>query len=167
MSPRPFNSPSVRRTSIGLVLGLIASTALAQYHGQIEKKSKDGPTLRAIAVLEWTGDLGKPKKSRLVPITIYDGQALHVAGIYMARPHPLALAGEVEYELQKNGAPIGLFDIKNAAQEMGSWVGYGSWKAMPSAKPTAPKPVVDTGFDANDDKPVLRRKHSDTGKSES
>src|SRR3569832_1670676 len=77
MSPRPFNSLSVRRTSIGLLLGLIASTSLAQYPGQIEKKSKDGPTLRAIAVLEWTGDLGKPKKSRLVPITIYDGQALH------------------------------------------------------------------------------------------
>ena len=26
---------------------------------------------------------------------------------------------------------------------------------MPSAKPESPKPVVDTGFDANDDKPVL------------
>ena len=100
MSPRPFNSPSVRRTSIGLVLGLIASTALAQYPGQIEKKSKDGPTLRAIAVLEWTGDLGKPKKSRLVPITIYDGQTLQDACIYLARPQPLALTSDVEYELQ-------------------------------------------------------------------
>ena len=107
---------------------------LAQYPGQIEKKSKDAPTLRAIAVLEWTGDLGKPKNSRLVPVTVYDGQALQDAGIYLARPHPLALASEVEYELQKNGSPIGLFDIKNAAQELGQWVGYGSWKPMPSAK---------------------------------
>jgi hypothetical protein len=163
MSPRRFNAVSIKRTSTALLMGLIASAALAQYPGQIEKKSKDAPTLRAVAVLEWTGDLGKPKKSRLVPITIYDGQALHDAGIYLARPHPLALAGEVEYELQKNGSPIGLFDIKNAAQEMGMWVGYGSWKAMPSAKPTSPKAVVDTGFDADDDKPVLHRKHAEGG----
>jgi len=164
VSPRPSNALSIKRTSIGLLVGLIASAALAQYPGQIEKRSKDAPTLRAIAVLEWTGDLGKPKKSRLVPITIYDGQALHDASIYMARPHPMALAGEVEYELQRNGAPIGLFDIKNAAQEMGSWVGYGSWKPMPSAKPATPKPVVDTGFDPDDDKPVLHRKNSDSGR---
>lgn len=163
MSPRCSNKLSIERKSAALVLGLIASAALAQYPGQIEKKSKDAATLRAVAVLEWTGDLGKPKKSRLVPVTIYDGQALHDASIYLARPHPLALAGEVEYELQKNGAPIGLFDIKNAAQEMGMWVGYGSWKAMPIAKAAAPKPVIDTGFDANDDKPVLHRKHSDSG----
>lgn len=162
MSPRSSKSVSIKRISTALALGLIVSTALAQYPGQIEKKSKDAPTLRAIAVLEWTGDLGKPKKSRLVPITIYDGQTLHDASIYMARPHPMALAGEVEYELQKNGAPIGLFDIKNAAQEMGMWVGYGSWKAMPTAKTASPKPIIDTGFDAGDDKPVLHRKHADS-----
>ena len=163
MSLRRSTAVSTKRTSTAIILSMIASVALAQYPGQIEKKSKDAPTLRAIAVLEWTGDLGKPKRSRLVPITVYDGQALHDAGIYLARPHPLALAGEVEYELQDNGAPIGLFDVKNAAQEMGMWVGYGSWKAMPVIKPTAPKPVVDTGFDASDDKPVLHRKHSDSG----
>jgi hypothetical protein len=163
MSPRRCIAAWIKRTSTSLFLALIASAAFGQYPGQIEKKSKDAPTLRAVAVLEWTGELGKPKKSRLVPITIYDGQTLHDASIYLARPHPLALAREVEYELQKNGAPIGLFDIKNAAQEMGTWVGYGSWKALPSAKSPSPKPVVDTGFDASDDKPVLHRKHSDEG----
>jgi hypothetical protein len=163
MSPRRCIAAWIERTSTSLVLALIASAGLGQYPGQIEKKSKDAPTLRAVAVLEWTGDLGKPKKSRLVPITIYDGQTLHDASIYLARPHPLALAREVEYELQKNGTSIGLFDIKNAAQEMGMWVGYGSWKAVPSAKPPAAKPIIDTGFDANDDKPVLHRKHSDAG----
>ena len=162
MSSRSFNIASIRQTSLALACSLIASTALAQYPGQVQKKSKDTPTLRAVAVLEWTGDIGKPKKSRLVPIALFDGDALQDASIYMARPHPLALAGEVEYELQKNGAPVGLFDIKNSAQEMGMWVGYGSWKPMPSAKPEAPKPVVDTGFDASDDKPVLHRKHSDS-----
>jgi hypothetical protein len=168
LSPRGFNTILARRTSLALVLGLMGSSVLAQYPGQIEKKSKDAPTLRAIAVLEWTGDLGKPKKSRLVPVTVYDGQALHDGSIYLARPQPLAVTGEVEYELQKDGSPIGLFDIKKAGQEQGMWVGYGSWKPIPSAKPESPKPVVDTGFDANDDKPVLHRKHSDSaGKSDS
>jgi len=168
LSPRASNTTSLRRTSLALAFGVIASTALAQYPGQIEKKSKDAPMLRAIAVLEWTGDLAKPKKSRLVPVTVYDGQALHDGSIYLARPQPLALTSEVEYELQKDGSPLGLFDIKKAGQEQGMWVGYGSWKPMPSAKLESPKPVVDTGFDANDDKPVLHRKHSDSaGKSDS
>src|SRR5262245_47808480 len=71
------HAPSIQRASSALLMGLIAAAAVAQYPGQIEKKSKEAPTLRAVGVLEWTGDLGKPKKSRLVPITIYDGQTLH------------------------------------------------------------------------------------------
>ena len=63
------------------------------------------------------------------------GDQLQDGGIYLARPQPLALAGEVEYELQQNGKPIGLFDIKNAGQEQGSWVGYGAWKQLPAPKP--------------------------------
>ena len=84
--------------------------------------------------------------------------------MYLARPEPLALAGEVEYELEKNGTPIGLYDIKKAGQEQGLWVGYGAWKPLPSAKPAVPKPIVEEGFDANDDKPVLhRRQGGDSG----
>ena len=113
---------------------LLAAAACAQYPGQVAKKSKDTPDLRAIAVLEWTGDEGKPKTSRLVPITVYDGEALQDGNVYLARPQPMALAGEVEYELEKNGQPIGLYDIKNAGQEQGLWVGYGAWKPLPSAK---------------------------------
>src|ERR1700752_2309526 len=59
----------------GVALGC-ASVLAAQYPGQIAKKTKDTPELRAVAVLEWTGDEGKPKTSRLVPITVYDGEAL-------------------------------------------------------------------------------------------
>jgi len=162
VSLRTAASASIRPTFLVLAIGLIASSTLAQYPGQIQKKSKDAPTLRAVAVLEWTGALGKPKKSRLVPVSLYDGQALQDAGIYLARPQPLALSGDVEYELQKNGAPTGLFDVKKAGQELGSWVGYGSWKPMPVAKASKPKPIVDTGFDADDDKPVLHRKHADS-----
>ncbi len=160
MSSRTSKS-GFTRTSLTLAMGVAAATACAQYPGQIVKKDKDTPELRAIAVLEWTGDDGKPKTSRLVPITVYDGQALQDGGVYLARPQPLAVTSEVEYELEKDGAPFGLYDIRTAGQEQGSWVGYGLWKPLPSAKHDPPKPVVDDGFDANDDKPVLHRKHHD------
>ena len=165
MSSRSFQSGLAL-----LVVGLsLAPAALVtQYPGQVTKKSKDTPELRAVAVLEWTGDEGKPKKSRLVPITVYDGEALQDGNVYLARPQPMALAYEVEYVLEQNGTPIGLYDIKNAGQEEGFWVGHGSWKPMPSAKPAAkPKPIVDTGFDPDDDKPVLHRKHSSSSSDKS
>ena len=108
-------------------------------------------------MLEWTGDAGKPKASRIVPITIYDGEKLQDAGVYLARPQPLALSYEVEYQLERNGKPFGLFDIKNAGQDQGAWVGFGNWKPMP--QPKAAKAVLPEKIDdAGDDKPVLHRK---------
>ena len=166
VSSRAFKAAFTWPTLLALASGLTAAAVFAQYPGHIEKKTTDTPTLRAIGVLEWIGDEGKPRKSRLVPITVYDGQALQDGNIYLARPQPLALGYETEYVLQKNGQPIGLYDIRNAGQEEGMWVGFGSWKPMPSAKPSAPpRPVVDDGFDANDDKPVLHRRHGDSGSS--
>lgn len=167
MSARTSKSRFTRPASLSIALGLAAASAFAQYPGQIAKKDKDAPGLRAIAVLEWTGDEGKPKTSRIVPITVYDGQALQDGGVYLARPQPLALTSEVEYQLERNGAPFGLYEIRTAGQEQGSWVGYGLWKPLPSAKPAASKPILDDGFDPNDDKPVLHRKHQENaGKSD-
>ncbi|HZB89524.1 MAG TPA: hypothetical protein VE291_12755 [Terracidiphilus sp.] len=136
----------------------------AQYPGQIAKPDdKDqAPVLRAVAVLEWTGEAGKPKKARLVPLTVFDGEQLQDGGVYLARPQPLALAGEVEYQLKNMGKNIGLFDVENAAQEEGIWVGYGKWKAQPVAKVVvakAPAPIDDV----QDDRPVLHRKHGSGG----
>jgi hypothetical protein len=54
----------------------------AQYPGQVTKTTKDSPELRAIAVLEWTGDASKPKASRLVPVAVLDGGQLQDGGIY-------------------------------------------------------------------------------------
>ena len=137
---------------------LCALPAAAQYVGQLSKSDKDKPELRSIAVLEWTGDPGKPKASRLVPVTILDGGELQDGGIYLARPQPLALAGEVEYELQQDGKPLGLFDIENTGQEQGSWVGYGSWKPIPKARPAAPPHLDKVDDDFQSDTPVLHRK---------
>jgi hypothetical protein len=157
---------SMRQTILLAGALLCALPLWSQYPGQVTKNSKDAPELRAIAVLEWTGDAGKPKASRLVPVAVLDqgrilaGQ-LQDGGIYMARPEPLALAGEVEYELQQNGMPVGLFDIKNSGQEQGSWVGYGAWKPLPTPKP---KPSMDEVArnrpgDEDSDRPILHRKH--------
>jgi hypothetical protein len=146
---------------VSLALGglLAVLPACAQYPGQIAKPDKEMPALRAVGVLEWTGDPGKPKTSRLVPITVFDGEQLQDGGVYLARPAPLAVQGGVEYILQKDGSRIGLFDIQSAGQEQGSWVGFGTWRAMPSAKPkSAMAPAKVDEEDEATDRPTLHRK---------
>ena len=157
--------------AVSSVALLAVSCAWAQYTGSATnsaaKKTKDAPPLRAIAVLEWTGDEARPgvpariKTSRLVPVSIFNGEKLEDAGIYLARPQPLALAGEVEYQMKKNGSTVGIFDVKNAGQEMGSWVGYGEWKAPPPARPAFAATAKLDEDDQDDDKPVLHRKQHD------
>jgi hypothetical protein len=149
-----------------VLLGLALPIATrAQYPGQITKKDKDAPALRAVAVLEWTGDLSKPKTCRLVPVTVFDGEQLQDGGEYLARPEPLAVAGGVEYVLQQNGAHIGLFDIQSAGQQQGSWVGFGNWKPVPSMKPKLPDFAQKIDDDQNSDRPVLHRKKGSVGGS--
>lgn len=154
-----------RRIILGALAGLLAAMpAAAQYPGQVSKNQKDAPELRSIAVLEWEGDLGKPKASRLVPVAVLDGGELQDGGIYLARPEPLAVVPEVEYQLEEDGKPAGLFDIKNAGQQQGSWVGFGAWKPMPVPhKPSAKELAkVDVDDDGGSDQPVLHRKrHAD------
>lgn len=152
---------SAPRIAVLAALGLLAvAPAIAQYPGQITKKDKETPALRAVAVLEWTGEPGKPKNSRLVPITVYDGEQLQDGGVYLARPQPLAVDGGVEYILLRNGAKIGLFDVQNAGQVQGSWVGMGSWKPLPSPAPPKPAAQMPIGGidDEGSDRPVLHRK---------
>ncbi len=151
-----------RRRFLISLIGM-ALSASAQYPGQVGGKSKDTVELRAIGVLEWTGEQGKPKASRLVPVTVYDGTVLQDGNVYLARPHPLALGREVEYELQRDGKPIGFFDIKNAGQEQGSWVGYGTWKPLPAAAIKGAAPISQEGADADSDRPVLHRKNNEGG----
>jgi hypothetical protein len=137
--------------------------AAAQYVGKVTTGEKETPELRSVAVLEWTGDEEKPQASRLVPVTVFDGGELQDGGIYLARPWPLAVVPEVEYELEQDGKPVGLFDIRNAGQQMGSWVGFGAWKPMPAAHPKlTAKELAKTRFDDDDaqsGEPVLHRKH--------
>jgi hypothetical protein len=152
-------------TSLAAFALLAAARTGAQYPGQVKPQDQQNQTLRAIAVLEWTGDQSHPKNSRLIPVALYDGEQLQDAGIYMARPAPLALMSEVEYELKNNGKTTGLFIVDSAGQEQGSWVGFGSLRPLPRPKPSAPAAKIDSGKDEwgndNDDKPVLHRKQHD------
>jgi hypothetical protein len=151
------------RTGLAVLGALVAFPIAAQYPGQVSKNDKETPELRSIAVLEWTGDEGKPTASRLVPVAVLDGGELQDGGIYLARPEPMALFPEVEYELEQNGQPMGLYDIGNAGQQLGSWVGFGAWKPMPSAKPRpSAQDLAKTHFDDDNTQsevPVLHRKH--------
>lgn len=151
--------------AMAALAALATLQAGAQYPGQVAKPGKNTPSLRSVAVLEWTGEQSHPKASRMVPVSVFDGQLLQDGGIYLARPAPLSLAGEVEYELKENGKTVGLFDIKNAGQEQGSWVGYGAFKPLPvaRAKPgasAAAQAAKDQpwGDDVQSDRPVLHRK---------
>jgi hypothetical protein len=170
-----------RRFLAGLAAFALGATscAWAQYPGQVTspaaKAEKNQPTLRAISVVEWTGDFAAPKAARLVPVLVVEGDQLHDASTYLARPQPLAIAGEVEYELEQNGKIAGLFDIEGAAQDQGVWVGYGKWK-KPPAPQAKPNPLNEMAkldlTDEASDRPVLHRKHpaggaksSEAGKS--
>ncbi len=137
----PIASSALRAAAFALLAGL---PACAQYPGQVTKTSKDKPELRAIAVLEFTGVPGKPNRSRLVPVAVLDDGQLEDGAIYLARPEPLSLSGEVEYELEQDGKPIGLYDIRNASQEQGTWVGYGTWRPLPGPKPRPSPTAVGT-----------------------
>jgi len=170
-SQTDLGAPSLTRFcgKDGIPLSVIIAVCLAaalpvwcQYPGQVAETSKDAPDLRSIAVLEWTGEAGKPGASRLVPVAVLDGGQLQDGGIYLARPQPLALTGEVEYEILQNGKPVGLFDLKSSGQELGSWVGYGEWKRMPVAPPRpSATSLAQIRIDDNvqSDRPVLHRKH--------
>jgi hypothetical protein len=142
------------------LLFAFALPAPAQYPGQIAKPETNAPDLRAVAVFEWTGDEAHPKAGRLVPVCIYDGQDLNDAGVYLTQPEPLALQSNVEYQLQHDGQPSGLFDIDTSAREQGGWVGFGRWRPLSNARP-APTQVakIDQDDDAQSDVPVLHRKH--------
>jgi hypothetical protein len=147
---------SIRASALAAALALVRPAA-AQYPGQVSTTT--GPMLRAVSVFEWTGDEQHPKASRIIPITVFDGQQLQDGAIYLARPEPLALESEVEYQLKQDGKNVGLFVIQDAALEQGSWVGHGAFRDLPKPKPVAPPMWKGDEDDAASDEPVLHRKH--------
>jgi hypothetical protein len=112
--------------------------ARAQYVGHIDtNKANNAPTLRATAVLEYTGDLAKPTASRLVPVAVWDGERYQPGGLYLAQPVPLTVEFGTQYVLQVAGTPKGLFNVKGASDVQGSWVAIGTFQK--EAPPTYAK----------------------------
>jgi hypothetical protein len=158
----------LRGTVLSLVFAGSAIAASAQYPGLVKKPDSKIPIMRSIAVLEWTGEPGKPSASRLLPVSVFDGEQLNDGTIYLTQPQPIALAGDVEYELQTAGKPIGIFDVFGASDVEGIWQGVGIWKPLSVREAEKASSAFNTsnlyggvnGKDSeDDDKPVLKRKH--------
>jgi hypothetical protein len=131
--------------------------AQAQYVGHVDtNQDNNAPTLRATAVLEYTGDLTKPNASRLIPIAVWDGERYQPGGLYLAQPVPLTVETGTQYVLQTAGTPKGLFDVKGASDVGGSWIAIGTYQkpAAPTVaklKPSRSLPRIVS--DADSDKP--------------
>jgi hypothetical protein len=143
------------------LLMALSAPACAQYPGHIgTDKKKEAPTVRAVAVLEWTGEAGKPSASRIIPISVFDGEQYQPGGLYLAKPQPLALEPGTEYVLQDAGVARGLFDINTAQDVDGYWFGYGAWKPMAAppkrAKPKQGKNMPQVVNEAGSDRPHFK-----------
>jgi hypothetical protein len=145
------------------ILGWVAAAAAcalpayAQYPGRVDTDQQAATThLRATAVLEFTGDLTGIKASRLVPVAIWDGVQYQPGGLYLAQPAPLAVLAGTQYELESDGKSQGFFDVKDAEDLAGLWIGVGSFQAPPPPPPK--RSARDSGHayfvkDADPDKP--------------
>jgi hypothetical protein len=123
---------------VAAVAAACGLSARAQYVGRVNESSQqNGTHLRATAVLEFTGDLNKIKESRLVPVAVWDGMQYQPGGLYLAQPAPLAVLSGTQYELENEGRPEGFFNIRDAEDLAGLWVGVGSFEAPPAPKPEA------------------------------
>ncbi|MBT9331719.1 hypothetical protein [Paracidobacterium acidisoli] len=141
--------------------------ACAQYPGHVDTTQTDNqPHLRATGVYEYTGDLTSPKASRLIPIAVWDGTRFQPGGLYLAQPAPLAVEAGTLYELQTAGQRKGLFDIREAEDVGGSWIGVGVFqKEKPPQPPKlrASKHLPQVVKDYDPDKPHFAHLPSDEG----
>lgn len=149
--------------SFALLL-VLAAPASAQYPGHIESTKKAAPSVRAVAVLEWTGETGKPSASRIIPISVFDGEQYQPGGLYLAKPEPLALEPGTEYVLEDAGIARGLFDINTSQDVDGYWFGYGAWKPMAAppkrAKPKQGRNMPQVVTDAGNGRPHFKGRDS-------
>ena len=166
----------MRERILGAVVGfavLVGMPVWAQMH-KVEPPPQQ--VVRAVGVYEWTGDMAKPKASRLIPVTLFINGQFQDAGVYLARPVPLALATGNVYELRVAGLDRGLLDLEYARHVQDanhdfedSWYGYGKF-----TMPAAPRPVIAKGLPpartsgivstvADSDRPTLVRRHESGG----
>ena len=157
-----------------------AVVACAQMH----KVAKPEEVVRAVGVYEWTGDRLKPTASRLIPVTLFVNGELQDAGVYLARPVPLAIDSGTVYEIDKAGVAEGTLDVKYASHLQApdaaatyddGWFGYGTFAPPPPPKKVAalkesktPVKLESSKPDQESDRPTFVRRNasSPTGGSD-
>jgi hypothetical protein len=169
------------------VCGICASALLALAAGhlcaQTHKVAAPEKVTRAIGVYEWTGELAKPTAARLIPVSLFIESHFEDAGVYLARPVPLALQTGDVYAIERAGQPEGTLDIDFARNIVtrhsatdddppGAWYGYGRFLTtqeetkLAQLKPAAKPSVVVSSLDEPDDAPphfVYRQPPSGSG----
>src|SRR5260370_27568240 len=152
----------MKKILVGIVYGGVVLAGWTGW-GETHKVTKPESVVRAVGVYGRTGELGKPKASRLIPVTLFIEGKLEDAGVYIARPVPFALLTGNLYELQDAGVAKGTLELSyarhlqtvDAAYDEG-WVGYGSFHAPEAATQTAP-------LRASKTLPVIKSSSSDSG----
>ncbi len=141
-----------------MISGAVLACAAVSAYGQTHVVKKQDDVVRAVAVYEWTGDLGKPTASRLVPVSVFINRTYEDAGVYLARPIPFALETGTVFELEKAGLDQGTLELAFARHMQTAdnapgihaddgWFAYGAFKPKPAqpviaAKKSGPLPVV-------------------------
>ena len=162
----------MRERILGVVVGF-AMLAGTPVWGQMHKVAPPPQqVVRAVGVYEWTGDMAKPKASRLIPVTLFINGQFQDAGVYLARPVPLALDTGNVYELRVAGLDRGLLDLESARHVQDanhdfedSWYGYGKFRMPAAPQPRMAKrlpPARTSGIVstvADSDRPTLVRRH--------
>ena len=132
---------------LGLIFGGVVVAGTTGW-GQTHKVAAPENVVRAVGVYEWTGDLTKPKASRLIPVSLFIEGHIEDAGVYIARPVPFALLSGNVYELQDAGIAKGTLELSYAKhmqavnQSTGDsayddgWFGYGVFHSPVAAKKT-------------------------------
>ena len=139
---------AMKKILAGLVFGGVVLTGWTGW-GQTHKVTKPESVVRAVGVYEWTGDIAKPKASRLIPVSLYIEGHIEDAGVYVARPVPFALLTGNVYELQDAGIAKGTLELSYARHMQATdratgdqafddgWFGYGTFHAPVVAKKTS------------------------------
>lgn len=125
--------------------------------GQTPRPKRKEPALRALAVLELTGDSKTPSRGRLVPIYVLDDGKYYDAGLYRVRPRPMAVEAGTVYEAERSGEPAGLFTVEQGVERERAWFAVGGWVPREFEQAKAAKPMTVKTGDDDDAPPVLRR----------
>ena len=179
---RPYRTHRGLRTVTTALAALAISAAVTvgfcmPLSAQTHKVAKRENVVRAIGVYEWTGDMAKPAASRLIPVSLFIDGKLEDAAVYLARPMPFSLLTGNVYELQRNGIPLGMFDLAFARHLIApatatttyddGWFGYGKFVPPGEVKKSTLKPVTTlakiNGLDEDDSQPHFSARSATPG----